>query len=288
MIHLISGREKVRIGILKKEHIYNVFALAITIVFLFPLFWMFMASFKTEAEIFQYPSRLIPINGTMDNYIGIFGGNYHVLRSFINSFIIAGLSMLISLVLSVPTAYSFARYGLKGKKGFMLVFLVGQMLPQTLTLTPLFIMFSHMKLTNSLMAPILACAATSIPFAVLTLRTYFLSIPVEIGEAALIDGCSTISTFLRIIVPISYPGMIVSAAFTFVFGWNNLIYSITFIADFNFWPATAGLFNFMNEYGLRWNLVMTYGTILILPVVFMFVFLQKYMVSGLTGGAVKG
>lgn len=272
----------------KRERTYNVFALAVTLLFLFPLFWMFMASIKTEGEIFKFPARLFPLEPTLDNYVSIFTGNYHVLRSFINSFEIAILSMAISLLLSVPTAYSFARYGLRGKKGFLLIFLVSQMLPPTLTLTPLFIMFSYMRLTNHLLSPILACVSTSIPFTVLTLRTYFLSIPAEIEEAARIDGCTAATGFLRIIVPISYPGIIVSAAFSFVFGWNNLIYSLTFISDFNLWPATAGMFNFMNEYGLKWNLVMTYGTVLVLPVVAMFVFLQKYMVSGLTGGAVKG
>ncbi len=284
----ISKRKKSWLSFLKKEEMISIFAVAICVIFLFPLFWMIMASFKTEEEIFKFPARFFPSAPTLHNYIAIFGGNYHVLRSFLNSFNVAFLSMFISLLLSVPSAYSFARYGLKGKKGFLLIFLVSQMLPPTLTLTPLFIMFSHMKLTNNLLSPILACASTSIPFIVLTLRTYFISIPVEIEEAALIDGCSPIYTFYRIIVPISYPGIIVSAAFSFVFGWNNLIYSLTFISDFNLWPATAGMFNFMNEYGLRWNLVMTYGTILVLPVILLFIFLQKYMVSGLTGGAVKG
>ncbi len=283
-----AGTKYGRKRIFRKEWAYNVFALAVTAVFLFPLLWMFMASIKTEAEIFKYTSRLFPAKPTVGNYISIFSGNYHVFRSFVNSFIVALSSMMISLLLSVPTAYSFARYGLKGKKGFLLVFLVSQMLPPTLTLTPLYLMFNQAKLINTMLSPILACSSVAIPFTVLTLRTYFLSLPVEIEDAALMDGCTPVSTFWRIIVPISYPGIIISAAFSFVFGWNNLIYSMTFISDFSLWPATAGMFNFINEYGLSWNMVMTYGTLLVLPVVFIFVFLQKYMVSGLTGGAVKG
>jgi multiple sugar transport system permease protein len=266
----------------------NGVALLVTLTFLFPLFWMLATSFKPEAEIFKYPARLLPIEPTLRNYRDIVTGNYHVLRSFGNSFLVAIVSMAISLVLSVPTAYSFARFGVKGRKGFLLVFLVSQMLPPTLTLTPLYIMFNSLRLVETLYAPILACASVAIPFTVLTLRTYFLSLPGEIEEAALLDGCTTMSTFVKIILPISYPGVIVAAAFSFVFGWNNLIYSMTFIADFAKWPATAGMFNFINEFGLTWNKVMTYGTLLVLPVVAIFVFLQKYMVSGLTGGAVKG
>lgn len=272
----------------RNEILVNVVAIVICLCFLLPVVIMISASFKTETDIFTKPGQIFPSNPTLENYAAILGGNYKVGRSFWNSFIIALVSMILSIVLSVPAAYSMARFKVKGHSVMMLIFFVSQMLPPTLTLTPLFIMFNKMHLTNSLAAPILASTSSSVPFAILTLRTYFVSLPDGLEEAALIDGCSNFKAFLKIMCPLTYPGICVTAVFCFVFGWNDLIYSMTFISDYAKWPATAGMFNFMNEYGLLWNMVMTYGTMLILPVLCLFILLQNYMVEGLTGGAMKG
>lgn len=273
---------------MRNEVLVNIIAVAICVCFLLPVVIMISASFKTESDIFTRAGQILPLHPTLENYASIFGGNYKVGHSFVNSFLIAVVSMLISTVISVPAAYSMARFKVKGHSIMMLIFFVSQMLPPTLTLTPLFIMFNKVRLTNTLLAPILANTASSVPFAILTLRTYFVTLPNGLEEAALIDGCSNFKAFLRIMCPLTYPGICVTAVFCFVFGWNDLIYSMTFVSDYAKWPATAGMFNFMNEYGLLWNMVMTYGTMLILPVLSLFILLQNYMVEGLTGGAVKG
>lgn len=273
---------------MRHEILLNIAGIALCLAFLLPVVIMIASSFKTETEIFTEPGRIFSHSPSFRNYIEVFGGNYHVGRSFVNSLIIAGCSMMISLVIAVPAAYSMARFKVRGHSIMMLIFLVSQMLPPTLTLAPLFIMFNKMHLTNHLAAPVLASTASSIPFAILTLRTYFVTLPDGLEDAALVDGCSNFKAFLKIMCPITYPGICVIAVFCFVFGWNDLIYSMTFISDYAKWPATAGMFNFMNEYGLLWNMVMTYGTVLILPVLSLFVLLQNYMVEGLTGGAIKG
>lgn len=273
---------------MRNEILVNVIAIVICVCFLLPVVIMISASFKTETDIFSNPGQILPANPTLDNFLSIFGGNYQVGRSFINSFLIALASMVISMIISIPAAYSMARFKVKGHSIMMLIFFVSQMLPPTLTLTPLFIMFNKIHLSNTLLAPILANTASSVPFAILTLRTYFITLPSGLEEAALIDGCSNWKAFLRIMCPLTYPGICVTGVFCFVFGWNDLIYSMTFISDYAKWPATAGMYNFMNEYGLMWNMVMTYGTLLILPVLCLFILLQNYMVEGLTGGAVKG
>ncbi len=273
---------------LRNEILVNVVAIVVCICFLLPVIIMISASFKTETAIFSNPGQIIPDNPTLENFLSILGGNYEVGRSFINSFLIALVSMVISMIISIPAAYSMARFKVKGHSVMMLIFFVSQMLPPTLTLTPLFIMFNKIHLSNTLLAPILANTASSVPFAILTLRTYFITLPGGLEEAALIDGCSNWKAFLKIMCPLTYPGICVTGVFCFVFGWNDLIYSMTFISDYAKWPATAGMYNFMNEYGLMWNMVMTYGTLLILPVLCLFILLQNYMVEGLTGGAVKG
>ncbi len=282
----------IRPGILKKkknqEIAVNVVAIVICTAFLLPVIIMIGASFKTENEIFQNAGQIFSYHPTLENFKDIFSGNYSVGRSFVNSFLVALFSMLISTVIAVPAAYSMARFKVKGHSIMMLIFFVSQMLPPTLTLAPLFIMFNAMGITNTLTAPILASTSSSIPFAILTLRTYFVTVPDGLEDAALIDGCSNFKAFLKIMCPITYPGICVTAVFCFVFGWNDLIYAMTFISDYSKWPATAGMFNFMNEYGLEWNMIMSYATLLILPVVCLFILLQNYMVEGLTGGAVKG
>lgn len=266
----------------------NIFAILICIGYLLPVVIMIAASFKTDTEIFQYPGRLLSSHPSWKNYLKIFSGSYKVGRSFFNSLLIALGSMLISALISIPAAYSMARFKIKGHAMMMLIFLISQMLPPTLTLAPLFLMFKHIGLTNSLLAPILASSASSIPFAILTLRTYFITLPKGLEDAALIDGCTNFMAFLKIMCPLTYPGICVTAVFCFVFGWNDMVYSMTFISDYAKWPATTGMYNFMNEYGLQWNMIMSYGTVLILPILSLFILLQRYMVEGLTGGAVKG
>ncbi|WHX50444.1 carbohydrate ABC transporter permease [Paenibacillus woosongensis] len=151
----------------------------------------------------------------------------------------------------------------------------------------MFILFKKLALLNSLAAPILATATLRIPFSVLILRTYFLNAPKELEDAAMIDGCNRFTAFLRIMIPISYPGIIVSVTFSFLFAWGDLIYSMTFISNSDMWPLTAGVYNSIGKYGIQWNNLLSFATITILPVLAMFILLQRYIISGLTSGAVK-
>ncbi len=169
----------------------------------------------------------------------------------------------------------------------ILLFLITQMLPSTLVLTSLYIMFSRLGLLNSYIAPMLADATLGIPFSVIILRTYFLSIPKELDEAAKIDGCGHLQAFIKVMLPIAKPGVVVAAVFSFVYAWGDLIYGITFITDPNMRPITSSIYNYVQQYQTLWNSTMAFGIIAILPVILIFIFMQKYIVSGLTNGAVK-
>ena len=161
------------------------------------------------------------------------------------------------------------------------------MLPSTLILTPLYIMFSKVGLLNNYLAPILADATLGIPFSIIILRTYFLSIPKELDEAAAIDGCNPVTSFFKIMLPIAKPGVIVAAVFSFVYAWGDLIYGITFMTDPNMRPITSNIYNYVQQYQTLWNATMAFGLVAIFPIVLIFIFMQKYIVSGLTNGAVK-
>ena len=273
----------------KKQVILSLFSIAIAVVLLFPLYWMVVTSFKYEADIFQVHPSLIPQRIFVDSYISQLGdGRYNMFKSFLNSVIIAVSALVVCTLLSIPAAYGLARFRFYGKKIFILLFLVTQMLPAVFVLTPLFIIFKNMGVLDTYISPIIADCTIGIPFSVLVLRTYFLSIPKELDDSAKIDGCNYFTAFLRIMVPIAYPGIIVAAVFSFLFAWGDLVYGMTFISQQEMRPITAGIFNFMGQYGIAWNYIMAFGVVTILPVVLIFIFMQKYIISGLTNGAVKG
>lgn len=256
-------------------------------IFIFPLYWMLVTSLKTQVEIFQIPTPIWPANLTLEAYAKQVGASSDTLQGFRNSAIISVGAMLIATVLSIPAAYGVARFRFAGRKVIILLFLVTQMLPSTLVLTSLYIMFSGIKLLNSYWAPMLADATIGIPFSVIILRTYFISIPKELDEAAKIDGCGHLSSFFRIMLPIAKPGVVVAAVFSFMYAWGDLIYGITFITNPTMRPITSSIYNYVQQYQTLWNSTMAFGIIAISPVVIIFVFLQKYIVSGLTNGAVK-
>ena len=278
-------KTKKRMSNRKKNIICNIAAVIIACVFLFPLYWIVINSFKLDSEIFLRKPTLWPHTFTLQAYIDQLPNLKVTLK---NSIIIALGSMAIALVLSVPAAYGLAKFKVKGTKIFILIFLITQMLPASLVLTPLFLTFSKMKLLNTYLAPILSTATISIPFTVLMLRPGFLSLPDELMEAAEIDGCSRLRAFFEIVIPIAKPTVITAAFFSFVFAWNDLAYSMTFNTKDSMRPMTSAIYTFMNQYGTKWNSIMAYGVLLIIPSVVIFVTMQRHIVEGMTSGSVKG
>lgn len=270
-----------------KNIILNIVAIVIAIIFLFPLYWMIISSLKSDSEIFMRPPTWFPHKVFLNGYIDQLTGPYSILRSLKNSFIISISSMVISFCLAVPAAYGVSRFELPGKKLIILVFLVTQMLPISVLLTPMFLTFSNLKLLNTYIAPILAIGTITIPFTVIVLRPMFLTYPVSIEEAARIDGCNRFTAFLRVVMPVIKPGLITVCCFGFVYGWNDLVYSLTFNSNNALFPMTTAIYNLMNQYGTRWNWIMAYGCMLVTPPVIVFILGQRYIISGLVGGAVK-
>lgn len=273
----------------KKNVLTCIISVVIMAALLFPLYWMIVTSLKTEQEIFRNPPTLIPEVLNLKSYAAqLKTGDFNMFQSFKNSMVISVGSMLIAVVLAVPASYGIARYRFKGKKAVVLGFLVTQMLPVSVLLTPMFILFKNMSLLNTPMAAILADATIGIPFSVLILKNYFASIPKELEEAAYIDGCSRFMAFRKVLVPVAKPGVIVCAVFSFLYAWGDLAYGMTFIQDQTMRPITAGIFNFMGQYGTKWSYLTAFAVVTIIPVALIFIFMQKYIISGMTNGAVKG
>lgn len=273
----------------RRNVLYSALAVLLLCALLFPLYWILATSLKTEQEIFQVPPTLWPQTvNTVSYQAQLSAGDFNMFQSFGNSLTIALSSMVICVLLSVPASYGISRYRFKGKKLVVLSFLITQMLPVSVLLTPMFIMFRDMKLLGTHWAPILADSTIGIPFSVLILKNYFSSIPRELEDAAWIDGCNRFTSFLRIFVPIAFPGVIVCAIFSFLYAWGDLAYGMTFIQDQTLRPITAGIFNFLGQYGTKWSYLTAFAVVTIIPVALIFLFMQRYIISGLTSGAVKG
>jgi len=271
---------------LVKKGMLNLLALLTAALFLFPLYWILISSFKTDVEIFDKNISFWPRTFTTLPWITQLTDN-DFLYSLRNSFLIALWNMAVSTVLGGAAAYGLARFRFPLKRTLMLIFLVTQMMPGSLLLTPLYLMFSGAKLLNTYQAPVLAIATGSVPFIVVTLRPFFLSLPKSLDEAARIDGCNAFTAFFRVMLPIARVGVVTCMVFSFLHGWNDLIYSMTFNIKPAMRPLTANIYKFMDKYGTKWNQIMAYGMILVIPVVVIFVAMQKVIVGGLTSGAVK-
>lgn len=281
------GGEKKITG--KKNVVLCVLSIVLLCVLLFPLFWILMTSLKTEQEIFRIPPTIIPEKLNLQSYAAqVETGDFNMFQSFANSFIISVGATVISVILAVPASYGIAKYRFRGRKVMLLGFLVTQMLPVAVLLTPMFILFRGINLYNTAGAAILADATIGIPFSILILKNYFASIPKDLEEAAYIDGCNRFSAFIRVLIPIAKPGVMVCAIFSFLYAWGDLAYGMTFIIDQQKRPITAGIFNFMGQYGTKWSYLTAFAVVTIIPVALIFIFMQKYIISGMTSGAVKG
>lgn len=273
-----------------KKILDNLVTIAILVVFLFPIYWMVITSFKSPSEIFANPPTFYPHKVYLDGYISqlVIRTSVPIWKNLLNSFIISIETTVISTILAVFSAYGLARFPFKINKWLLYGILITQMLPNVMFLSPLFSVFSKIGILDSLISTVIFVCIRSIPFSIITLRPYYLDIPKELEDAAVIDGCNHFVTFFKIILPISFPGIIVVSAFTFLWGWGELMGPLTFIKSDSLYPLTVNMYKAIGEYGIEWNSLMAFAVILTIPVLLIFIFLQKYLIGGITAGAVKG
>lgn len=263
------------------------FGVFITMVYLFPIYWMITTSIKPVTELFQNPPHLFPHELTFSAYIDNLIKNQDMLGYIGNSFIIAVGTMIVTLLLAAPAAYALARQNIRGKGIILILLLAIQMLPGIMMAMPLFIMFSKIGLINSYTSLIVANTTHALPFAILVLRPYYLSIPGGLEDAASIDGCNKFTAFWRVILPLVKPGLLTVGAFCFLFGWGDFLFALTLTTEDSIRPLTMGLYKFIGEYGTEWNNLMAVATIAAVPIIFIFITLQRYIISGVTSGSMK-
>ena len=274
-------------NLIQSKYFATVIALLVTIIYLFPVYWMFVTSIKPTNEIFAYPPLFYPENPTFEAYINNFTENPDLFKYIFNSVIIALGTCLLTLILAAPTSYALARLKIRGKGLMMIVLLCMQMIPNIMLALPLFIMFNKISLINSFIGLIIANTTHSLPFAILVLRPYFLSLPNSLEEAALIDGSNKFGAFWKIIMPLVVPGLMTVGAISFLWGWGDFVFALTLTTNESVWPLTMGLTKFSGEFGTQWNNLMAVAVITAIPIILVFISLQKFIVSGLASGSVK-
>jgi multiple sugar transport system permease protein len=270
-----------------KQYMLLVIAIIITMIFLFPIYWMIVTSVKPIQDVFATPPMIIPETIQFDAYVKNLIEDRSLFPYIRNSLIVALGTALLTLVLAIPCAYALARFKLKWGNILLLVLLVTQMIPGIMMAMPLYILFSKIGLLNSYWALIVGNTTSALPFAIVIMRPFFLSIPKGLEEAALIDGCNRFTAFFRIILPLTKPVVLTVSTFSFLFAWGDLIFALTLATDEKIRPLTMGLTKFIGQYGTQWDNLMAVSTIAAAPILIAFLFLQKYIVSGITAGSEK-
>ena len=253
---------------------------------LFPLVWLFFSSFKTNSELFENPWGL-PGVYRLDNYIQAIREG-HILRYFANSSIIAFTAVLVAVILSTMVAFAIMRMDWKLSKLTLNIFLLGMMIPVYAMIVPLFTMFSKVGLLNTHAAVILPHIAISFPMAIFILTGFMGSIPRELEEAAVIDGCNIYEIFFQVIVPISKSSMVTVAVVNFINIWNDLLLPQIFLTDSAKMTLPVGLTEFQGQYATNYVVEIAAVVITVIPSVIVYILLHKNIMEGMVAGAVKG
>ncbi|MFV0294021.1 MAG: carbohydrate ABC transporter permease [Paracoccus sp. (in: a-proteobacteria)] len=264
-------------------------AMALFLIFLLaPFVEAFMVSLRPLAEVFRIPYRFVAEGMSFENYRTIWTAQPMLLRWIINSFGIAVAVTILSMLCSVPAAYAFARFKFRMRDGFLGLFLAVSMVGAAVLIIPLYKLMLALGFLNTYAAMIVPGAAFTVPAGIFLMRSYFMRIPAELEEAAYVDGASRLYTMRRVILPIAAPGMVVVAVTTFITAYaQQFLFALTFNSKNELNPLPVGLYQFFGHQEVRWNELMAASLVGVLPVLVLYLFLQRYIVAGLTAGAVK-
>jgi multiple sugar transport system permease protein len=271
---------------IEKSLIYSVVAVYLFIT-VAPLIWVLSTSFKPNQEAISFPPKFLPDHPTLENYLFVLTDSKLVL-SLINSLIVSVGSTALSVTVSALGGYAFARYDFKGKNLMMSTILALFMIPVVINIIPLYIMLANAGLLNSLVALVLTFQILIIPLNIFLLKNYFESLPKELEEAALIDGCSKLGALIRVTLPMSLPGFLIAAILSFRFSWNEFVLPVVLSNKPDSMIFQVALYQFISLYRIDWGYLTAGINIAIIPVVVLMLIFQKKMIRGLTLGAVRG
>jgi len=263
--------------------------LALLAWLLFPYFWMVTTSLRPSDKIFTPTPQFLPRPLTLENYVWAFGEETFR-RPLWNSAVTATATALLSVGLSAIGAYSLARYRYRGKQPLITTLLITQMLPGTLLVLPIFLLINRIGLYNTYTGVVLAFTSFTVPYSLVLLRSFFVELPVELEEQAMVDGCSRLRAFVYVVLPLALPVLAAVMLFDFVWVWNDILWNTTLTRSTDRVGASVALNNLTTDVRVvaNWGGILAQGVLITLPIAVIFAFLQRYLVGALTAGAVKG
>ena len=261
--------------------------LIMLVVMLFPFLIMITTMIRSGNEIYIRPPRWFPKAPTLRNLIDVWS-QYNLFTYFRSSFIVAAGTTALNIVLSIPAAYAAARLRFPGRSFSLYLFLAIQMFSPVIIVISLFRIFARMGLIDSYLSLILANTVFTISFTIWMMTGYFRSIPMQIEEAARIDGCSRVQTIRRIMLPVAAPGLVTAMIYTFIWAWNEFLFALSFVKSVAKMPLTLGIYRFVGRWSTQWEMLTAAAFLALIPVVVLFYLIERRLVQGLAGGAVKG
>jgi ABC-type glycerol-3-phosphate transport system permease component len=253
----------------------------------FPFAWMISTAFKDSHEIFATPPSLIPRSFTLDNLQRLFAET-KALTYLRNSIVVSLSTVAVTIAVATPAAYSLTRLRFPGREQLAGTILFTYMFAPIMIIVPFYVMMRFLGLTNTHVGLVLAYTAFCLPFALWMLRTFFQSIPVDIEQAAMVDGANRVQTVLYVVLPLALPGVVATSIFTFILTWNDYIFARILISADELKTLPVGIADLYNASVVDWGMIMAAGLLILTPVLGVFFVIQKYMVAGLGAGALKG
>ena len=275
----------------KKNLVLRILTHAVLILFaliaIYPVLQIVTISLRPSDKLLSTSLELVPEHATLRSYVSLFTERPFLLWMR-NSALVSLTVTMTGVVLAAMAGYAFSRFSFIGKKAGMLGLLVTQMFPATMLLLPLYIMLIHLGLINTYLGIIITYTATALPFCIWTMKGYYDTIPTSLEEAARIDGCNQFQAFTKVILPLAAPALVITGLFSFMTAWAEYIVAAQLLQDTALWTLPLGLKSFESNMTTEWGLYGAASLIVMLPVVALFLFLSKWLVSGLTLGSVKG
>ncbi len=258
-----------------------------SVVVLVPVGWLFSTAFKNDTELFTTPPRWIPEEPTLEAFARVWT-DYPFLQYFQNSIVAVGSSTIIAVAFSALAGYGIARFKFPGRGAFLVFLLVTQMFPSIMLLIPYYHIIQSLGLVNTVLALVITYSSFTIPLCTWMMYGYFQGVPRELDEAASIDGLGRFRTFLYVILPLALPGLAATAIYAFILGWNEYVFALVLTQSEEVRTVAVGIGQLIGQYRILWNDLMAASIYALVPMLLIFGFLQRHLVTGLTAGAVKG